>query len=180
MAAAVRERVYNHEQKDYATFLKTADETDDEYTLLEIELAPGGGNPLHAHSAFTELFTVLEGELNVQLGKEHLVLKAGDKALVPLNTNHRFYSTSERPTHFLVELRPGHRGFEQTIRIGYGISGIKLNPIKNLLALGVLIDMSDTGLVGLAAVFRPVFGLLANIARRIGFAQELEARFGKR
>ena len=36
-------RIYNPIQKDYATFLETSDETGGEHTLIEIEVAPGGG-----------------------------------------------------------------------------------------------------------------------------------------
>jgi hypothetical protein len=33
---------------DKATLIKTAEETNGEFTLLEVELVPGGGNALHA------------------------------------------------------------------------------------------------------------------------------------
>jgi quercetin dioxygenase-like cupin family protein len=174
---AARERIYNPVQKDFATFLKTSDETRGEMSLFQVELAPGGGNPLHAHSAFTEEFKVLEGELNVQVGKQHLVLKPGQKALVPRNTNHRFYSTSNTPTVFLVELRPGHKGFEQALRIVYNMAGVRLAPVKHLLALGLLVEMSGTTPVGAASLLKPVLGLLASIARRRGLDKALEAEF---
>ena len=37
-------RYYHPLQKDYATFLKTSEETGGEFTLIEVEVAPGGGN----------------------------------------------------------------------------------------------------------------------------------------
>lgn len=176
--AAVRERIYNPEQKDYATFLATSDETQGEFTLVEVELAPEGGNPLHTHTDFTEEFEVIEGELRIQLGDEHRVLKPGEKALVPRNVKHRFYNTSDQMTVFRVELRPGHAGFEKTLRIGYRMAGIKIGFVKNLLALGLLMDMSGTQLTGVIALLHPVFSLFANIARRQGLDKELEAQFG--
>ena len=36
-------RIYNPIQKDYVTFLKTASETNGEYTLVEVELSSKGG-----------------------------------------------------------------------------------------------------------------------------------------
>lgn len=33
-------RIYNPIQKDFVTFLKTHDETNGEYSLVEVELAP--------------------------------------------------------------------------------------------------------------------------------------------
>lgn len=122
-------RIYNPVQKDYATFLKTAVETAGELSLLEVELAPHGGNNLHFHPYFSEGFEVLEGELNVQMEKEICVLQVGEKAVVPPNTNHRFFSTSDQPTRFLVEIRPGHTGFENGLRIIYGLAEDgQLNP----------------------------------------------------
>jgi quercetin dioxygenase-like cupin family protein len=176
---ATRERVYHPEQKDYATFLKTSDETNGEFSLFEIELAPQGGNPLHAHTKFTEEFTVLEGELSVQVGEKQLVLKAGEKALVPRYVKHRFYNTSDSRTVFLVELRPGHAGFEQTVRLAYRTADVKMGFIKNLLALGLFVQMSDTEPVDLYFLFKPLFGLLAHVARLRGLDKELQERYGQ-
>jgi quercetin dioxygenase-like cupin family protein len=174
-----RERIYNPVQKDYATFLKTSAETNGEYSLFEIELAPDGGNPLHAHSAFTEEFKVLEGELSVQVGQKHLVLKPGETALVPRHVAHRFYNTSGRRTTFQVELRPGHPGFEQTVRIGYSMADVKIGMIKNLLALGLLLELSGTEFPKFAFLLQPIFRLLARIARSRGLDKELQALYGK-
>lgn len=44
-----KRRYYNPIQKDYATFLETSEETGGEFTLIEIEVAPGGGTPPHYH-----------------------------------------------------------------------------------------------------------------------------------
>jgi len=55
-------RYYNPVQKDAATFLKTSEETEGEYTLMEIEIAPGGTKP-HYHKTYTESFEVIEGSL---------------------------------------------------------------------------------------------------------------------
>jgi hypothetical protein len=43
-------------QKDYANF-------------IEIEMAPGGGNQFHSHLTCDEPFEILEGTLEVHLGK---------------------------------------------------------------------------------------------------------------
>ena len=46
---------------DTVTFVKTSKETGGEYTLLEIQLSPGGGNPLHYHFDYEETFMAKEG-----------------------------------------------------------------------------------------------------------------------
>lgn len=70
-------RIYNPVQKDYVTFLKTADETGGEYTLVEVELAPQGGVGVHYHKTYSEKFDCLDGELKVQLGKAIHTLAPG-------------------------------------------------------------------------------------------------------
>lgn len=42
--ATPQRRYYHPIQKDYATFLQTSEETGGERTLIEVEVAPGGGN----------------------------------------------------------------------------------------------------------------------------------------
>jgi mannose-6-phosphate isomerase-like protein (cupin superfamily) len=53
--ASARRRYHNPQYKDYATFLKTSEETDGEYTLIEFEVGPGGGNTPHYHKTYDGL-----------------------------------------------------------------------------------------------------------------------------
>lgn len=174
-------RIYNPVQKDYVTFLKTSEETQGAYSQLEIELAPHGGNALHIHDEFTEAFEVLEGELNVMVDGEHKVLKAGDKAVVPLNAEHRFFSTSDQPTRFLVEIRPGHPGFETSLRIGYGLAsdgGTNSAGIpKNILNLAYLINISGTKLNGPMRFVLPMLNALAALARMRGIDNQMAQKY---
>ena len=55
-------RIHNQVQKDTVTFLKTSADTNGEYTLVEVELADGGGVGLHYHKTYSEKFECLEGE----------------------------------------------------------------------------------------------------------------------
>jgi mannose-6-phosphate isomerase-like protein (cupin superfamily) len=114
-------RIYNPVQKDYVTFLETSAATSRERSLAEIELAPGGGNRVHYHKAFAERFEVL-AELHVQVGKAIHILKPTQSAAALVTTLHRFFNPTAQPTRFLVELRPGHTGFEQAIQIAYGLA----------------------------------------------------------
>ena len=179
--ATATRRFYHPMQRDAATFLKTASETNGEYTLVEVELAPHGSNDLHYHTEFTEEFEVREGQLNVHCGGEELVLKPGEKALVPINVNHRFYSMSDQPARFLVTLRPGHAGFEKTIQIAYGLaSDGKTSPDgtpKGLLTLALILKMSGTRIPGFFKMIEPFFGGLAGLARQRGIERALEQEY---
>ncbi len=78
--------------------------------------------------------------------------------------------------------RPGHAGFEQTLRVGYGLAADGLTNAagvpKNILHLALLSQMSDMRLVGPIAAMNPLFGVLARLARRLGMEAELLARYG--
>lgn len=173
--------IYHPIQRDRATFLKTSVETGGEYSLLEIELEPGGGNDLHRHTSYSERFTVLDGTLGVELDGQVSVLQPGGSVLVPIGGKHRFFSVADAPARFQVEMRPGHTGFEQTLRIGYGLAadgecnakGLPTNPLH----LALLLELSDMAMVGPAALLAPLFRLLATIARRRGVLDELVARY---
>ena len=120
--AAPLRQGYNPIQKDTATFLKTAAKTNGASSLLEIEVAPGGDNGLHYHTTFAEQFTVISGAFGVQVGKEIRRSEAGESAVAPAGTLHRWFNTSQQPATVRVELRPGHTGFERVLQIVYGVA----------------------------------------------------------
>ena len=177
--ARERERVIeNPIIGDRVTFLKTAEETDGEYMLAKVELAPHGGNAMHYHLTFTEAFEVLEGRLNVDLDGRHLVLGPGEKALVPIRSRHRFYGTSDEPVTFTVGMRPARR-MEEALRVAYGLArdgktNAKSVP-RNVFQLALLYELGESYLVGMPLlVQRAVFGVLAKVARWRGVEKSLE------
>lgn len=180
-APAAARRVYNPIQKDAAIFLATAAESGGEHTLVEIELAPGGGNTLHLHTDFAEHFTVVEGELVVQLGRNEHVLGPGDTATAPPRTLHRFFSRSSEPTRFRVELRPGHAGFERALCIAYGLAEDGLlngrGIPRRLDHLALLVEMGGTLPAGFASAVLPLLRPVARSARRRGVEAELIERY---
>ncbi len=179
--ATATRRYYHPLQKDYATFLKTSEETGGEYTLIDVEVAPGGGNASHYHKTYDEHFEVVKGALEVLVGKETTTLRPGEKAVAKKNVLHRFRNTTEEPTTFLVELRPGHAGFEKALKAGYGLArdgrtlsdGTPSNPYH----LAVLLEWSDIRLPGVFTLAEPLLRLVARRARRKGIDEELEARY---
>jgi mannose-6-phosphate isomerase-like protein (cupin superfamily) len=178
---AGKRRYYHPGQKDNATFLKTSEETGGERTLIVIELAPGGGNQPHYHLTFDEHFDVLEGELEVQLGKASRTLRPGEKATAYKTVLHRFRNPTQEPARFLVELRPGHSGFEKALKVAYGLAADGLAAAngapKNPYHLALAFEWGEGRLPGVFAALEPVFRLLAKRARRKGIDRELEERY---
>jgi mannose-6-phosphate isomerase-like protein (cupin superfamily) len=157
-------RYYHPLQKDYATFLETSEETGGDRTLIEVEVAPGGENDTHFHKTYEKHFEVIEGSLEV--------LVAGKNVL------HRFRNPTDTPTRFLVELRPGHAGFEKALKAGYGLAADGLTGSngapKNPYHLAVLLEWSEIRMPGIFTVAEPLFRLLAKRARRKGIDARLE------
>jgi mannose-6-phosphate isomerase-like protein (cupin superfamily) len=174
-------RIYNPIQKDYATFLETSEETGGEHTLIEIEVAPGGGTTPHYHLTYAEHFGVISGALEVMVGGETRTLTAGEKAVAPKNTLHNFHNATDEPTTFLIELRPGSSGFEKALRIAYGLATDGLSNSKglpkNLYHTALLFEWGEGRLPGIFALLEPLCGLLAKRARRKGIDRELAARY---
>jgi mannose-6-phosphate isomerase-like protein (cupin superfamily) len=174
-------RYYHPIQKDYATFLETSEESGGERTLIEVEVAHGGGNDPHYHLTYDEHFEVLEGALEVLVGKGTVTLRPGEKAVATKNTLHRFRNPTKGPARFLVELRPGHSGFEKAIKVAYGLASDGLASAngtpRNLYYTALLMEWSDIRLPGIYTVVGPLFRLLARRARRKGIDRELEARY---
>jgi quercetin dioxygenase-like cupin family protein len=162
-------KIYNPIQKDTVTFLKTSADTNGEYTLVEVELADGGGVGLHFHKTYSEKFTGVDGEVQVQLGKRLHVLKSGQEAVAGSNINHLFRNRSGKPCKFLVELRPASPGFERSLQIGYGLATDGLcwaNGFpKDKLALAWLFCMSESNLPGWMSLFEFILRRQAKKAR---------------
>ena len=171
--------IHNKTQRDTVTFLTRTDGTCD--TFVEVELAPGGGTPLHTH---TEHFTRLQGTLGLHLDGQQLALQPGESATVPIGAVHRFYNATSEMTIFRAIIAPGHRGFEQSLILNYGlVDDDRTNPAgmpKSLMHLALLADLCDVRLVGRMAVMNPVIGLLARVARRRGLLDELIQRYDPR
>ena len=176
-----RRRYYSPVQKDAATFLQTSEETEGERTLIEIEVAPGGGPKPHYHKTYTEHFEVLDGTLEVLVGEETRALPAGQKVVVPRNTLHRFRNATDETVRFLTEMRLGQPGFEKTLKVGYGLAADGLTfsdgTPKNPYHMALLLDWAEIRVPGLFALIDPLMRLLARRARRKGIDRQLEARY---
>jgi quercetin dioxygenase-like cupin family protein len=176
-------KIYNPIQKDHVLFLKTSADTNGECTLVQVELADGGGVELHYHKTYSEKFDCLQGEVQVQLGKTIYKLQPGESATANPNINHLFRNRSGKPCRFLVELRPASRGFEQSLQIGYGLANDGLTKPngfpKDKLALAWLFDISESNLPGWMSIFEFILRKQAKKARAKGLDKKLIEKYVK-
>ena len=94
---------------DTYTILLTGEDTAGRYTLIDMHVPPGGGPPPHRHD-FEEMFTVLEGEVELTFRGEHLVARAGETVNVLAERPARLHQRRQPARAAAVRLRPGRAG----------------------------------------------------------------------
>jgi mannose-6-phosphate isomerase-like protein (cupin superfamily) len=90
---------------DTYTILLTGKDTAGRYCLIDMLVPPGGGPPPYRHD-FEEMFTVLEGEIEVIFRGAKSVARAGETVNIPANAPHQFRNQTERPARMLCLCSP--------------------------------------------------------------------------
>ncbi|HLT03177.1 MAG TPA: cupin domain-containing protein [Geminicoccaceae bacterium] len=85
--------------------------TEGSYTVVEAEVAPGGGPPLHMHAREEEGFFVLEGEIDFTAEGTTMRAGPGTYLNMPRTTPHSFRNNTDRPARLLILCAPA--GIEQ-------------------------------------------------------------------
>jgi hypothetical protein len=123
---------------------------------------------------YTEKYDVLEGKLDVYVGKKnHLALVSGQSASVPLKVPHTFWNATDELTVFEAEIRPAD-DFEKTLRAADGLARdgktSKRGVPKNPLELGLIYQMAQSYQPGMPLPMqKAIAGTLARIARWRGY-----------
>jgi quercetin dioxygenase-like cupin family protein len=90
---------------DTYTILVTGEDTVGKYTLIDMHVPPGGGPPPHRHD-FEEMFTILDGEVELSFRGQSFVAKAGETVNVPANAPHSFRNASSEAVRLLCVCAP--------------------------------------------------------------------------
>jgi quercetin dioxygenase-like cupin family protein len=90
---------------DTYTILISGKDTNGRYCLIDMHVPPCGGPAPHRHD-FEEMFTLLEGEIEVTFRGEKQVVRAGETVNIPANAPHFFQNASERPVRLLCMCSP--------------------------------------------------------------------------
>ena len=179
MAVTDARTIKNPAIGDVVTFVETAEETG--RTFVEVGLAPRSGNAPHIHVNFDEHFECVTGTLEVRVGRQKLRLAPGERAIAPAGSVHCFSNPTDASTTFRVVLEPGHTGFEQSLRIAYGLAcdgQVRKGGVPRSLAhIAVLSDMSDSAPAGAFRFLGPVLRKAARRACAKGVDAELVARY---
>lgn len=87
------------------TILVTGAETGGRYCLIDMLVPPGGGPPPHRHD-FEEMFTILDGEIELTFRGEAHRASAGTTVNIPANAPHSFKNKSDKAAHLLCMCTP--------------------------------------------------------------------------
>jgi quercetin dioxygenase-like cupin family protein len=105
---------------DTYTILVSGDDTAGRYCLIDMLVPPGGGPPPHHHD-FEEMFTVLEGEIEVTFRGNPSIARAGETINIPANAPHFFRNSSRKPARLLCLCSPsGQEKF--FMAVGYPVA----------------------------------------------------------
>jgi len=91
---------------DIQTFKLTGKDTNGLFTLIEEYNTPGTMIPPHVHTKEDEIFKVLEGELELTVGDNTTVLKAGDLAFGPRNVPHSWKVIGDKNAKVILSVFP--------------------------------------------------------------------------
>jgi quercetin dioxygenase-like cupin family protein len=87
------------------TILVTGAQTSGRYCLIDMLVPPGGGPPPHRHD-FEEMFTILDGEIELNFRGETQRARAGSTVNIPANAPHSFKNKSDKPARLLCMCTP--------------------------------------------------------------------------
>ena len=87
------------------TILVSGEETEGRYSWIDMLVPPGGGPPPPRHD-FEEMFTILDGEIELTFRGEVHRAGVGSTVNVPANAPHSFKNKSDKPARMLCMCTP--------------------------------------------------------------------------
>ena len=87
------------------TILVSGEDTGGRYSLIDMLVPPGGGPPPHRHD-FEEMFTILDGEIELAFRGEAHRAGVGSTVNIPANAPHSFKNKSDKPARMLCMCTP--------------------------------------------------------------------------
>ncbi len=113
---------------DTYTILLGGKDTAGRYCLIDMHVPPGGGPAPHRHD-FEEMFTVLDGEIEITFRGQKTVARAGETVNIPANAPHSFTNHSKQPARLLCMCTPAGQD-EFFTAVGDPVAGRTMPPPK--------------------------------------------------
>ena len=183
MTNALRRRIWTPVAKDWTTFEKYGRETNGEYTLLTVSVAPGGANAPHWHGSYSETFMAEKGDVGIYSKSTGIaMLSPGESITVIPGEVHHFFNPSDEEVEMKVKLQPAREGFEKGLYILYGLArdgesadGGRPNSLMHAAVICSMSDMWPGGVRGI--ILTPVLKILAFFGRIGGIEERLVRQY---
>lgn len=85
----------------------TSKQTHGEFAVVEFISDPGGGVGLHVHQHEDEFVYLIDGEIEVTLGDQTMIVPRGACALLPRGIPHGYINRGREQSRLLAVLMPG-------------------------------------------------------------------------
>jgi len=180
----VNERMFENPQtRERAILVESARDNGGKRSVLDIEVAGGGGVMGHFHDVHQERIEVLEGVMEVTLDGVTRQVRAGDHLVVEPGQSHLWKNASGTEVmRFRGTFTPGHPGFEAALQVLFGLARdgeTKANGFpKRLDDLALLVKWNQGLPTGPVRLFAPLLAWVARRAEASGRAAELLRRYG--
>lgn len=120
-------------------FLILPEHTQNSCVILQVEVAPKAGAPVHTHTNEDETLYVVEGECTVRVGDDVIIVPPGHSANLPRGIEHRFWNNKMATLRVILMFSPtGIEGFLDEVSQPL-LDGSKLDKpamLKSLLTVG--------------------------------------------
>jgi quercetin dioxygenase-like cupin family protein len=152
-------------------------ESTPEVFKIAFRLRPGGAvAAAHYHPSQEQKISVLAGELHCRVGRERIVIRAGETARIPPGTVHDQSNPTETEAVAIEELRPGARAHTM-FRVLFALAWDGRTNSRGypdlLIAAAFLEEFNDVVRPARSSE-RALFALLAPVSRLLGYGRVLE------
>ena len=184
--AQAGDEIVNPRTGQRMVFLQTAKETNGGLLRNESFNPPAAdAEPEHTHPFQESGAEVISGSVRFRVGAEERSLKAGESITIPANTPHFFWNDGDEEAHFIGWFRPALK-IERFFESFFGLAQDgKLNEkgLPSMLQLAVMVPHFGAEIRLTSppwAVQRTTFGMLAPIAKLLGYRPEYPYPYGDR
>jgi quercetin dioxygenase-like cupin family protein len=184
--AKAADEIVNPRTGQRMVFLQTGKETNGGLLRNESYVPPAGdAEPEHTHPFQQSGAEVISGSVRFRVGAEERSLKAGESITIPAGTSHFFWNDGDEEAHFVGWFRPALK-IERFFESFFGLAQDgKLNEkgLPSMLQLAVMVPHFGDEIRLTSppwAVQRATFGMLAPIAKLLGYRPEYPYPYGDR
>jgi quercetin dioxygenase-like cupin family protein len=107
------------EFKETIHIIKSSAETNGEYILADCKGTPDASTLPHYHKIISQTFEVIKGTVFLKVNDVVHVLHKGDVYTVKPGEKHVVYNETDRTARFMMTVRPGHKGYEEFMKLTY-------------------------------------------------------------